>query len=178
MKDISYRVALGGIVSALCLLCMFLAGIIPVFYLILPMAAGVLLMIIAEEVSMGWAWLTYTAVCILSMLITADKESALVFVMLFGHYPMVRMYLEKMKFRPLRYILKAVIFNVCTLSFFFVTVFIFGIDQMLSDMNDFGKYGAAIFLALANVIFILYDFNLGAIYVLYIKRLLPKFRRK
>ncbi len=178
MKDISYRVALGGIVSALCLLCMFLAGIMPVFYLILPMAAGVLLMIIAEEVSMGWAWLTYTAVCILSMLITADKESALVFVMLFGHYPMVRMYLEKLKFRLLRYIIKAVIFNICTISFFLITVFIFGIDQMLTDMNDLGRYGGIILLALANVIFVLYDFNLGAIYVLYIKRLLPKFRRK
>ena len=178
MKDISYRVALGGIVSALCLLCMFLAGIMPVFYLILPMAAGILLMIIAEEISMSWAWLTYLAVCLLSMLITADKESALVFVMLFGHYPMVRIYLEKLKFKTLRYILKALIFNSCSISFFLVTVFIFGIDQMLTDMNDIGKFGGALFLGLANVIFVLYDFNLGAIYVLYIKQLLPKFRKR
>lgn len=178
MKNISYRVALGGIVSALCLLCMFLAGIMPIFYLILPMAAGVLLMIIAEEVSMGWAWLTYMAVCLLSMLITADKESALVFVMLFGHYPMVRMYLQKMKFRLLRFIIKAAVFNICAIAFFYVTVFIFGIDQMLTDMNDIGRYGGILFLALANVIFVLYDFNLGALYVLYIKQLLPKFHAK
>lgn len=178
MKNISYRVALGGIVSALCLLCMFLAGIMPIFYLILPMAAGVLLMIIAEEVSMSWAWLTYTAVCLLSMLITADKESALVFIMLFGHYPMVRMYLQKLKFRLLRFIIKAAVFNICTIAFFYVTVFIFGIDQMLTDMNDIGKYGGILFLALANVIFVLYDFNLGALYVLYIKQLLPKFHAK
>lgn len=178
MKNISYRVALGGIVSALCLLCMFLAGIMPVFYLILPMAAGVLLMIIAEEVSMGWAWLTYTAVCLLSMFITADKESALVFVVLFGHYPMVRIYLQKMKFRLLRFIIKAAVFNICAIAFFYVTVFIFGIDQMLTDMNDIGRYGGFLFLALANVIFILYDFNLGALYVLYIKQLLPKFHAK
>lgn len=178
MKDISYRVALGGIVSALCLLCMFLAGIMPVFYLILPMVAGVLLMIIAEEVSLGWAWLTYIAVDILSMLITADKESALVFIMMFGHYPMVRMYLEKIKFRGLRYLLKALIFNFCTISFFLVTVFVFGMEQMLTDMNDLGKFGGAILLGLANIVFALYDFNLGAIYVLYIKRLLPKFRKK
>lgn len=178
MKDISYRVALGGIVSALCLLCMFLAGIMPVFYLILPMVAGVLLMIIAEEVSLGWAWLTYIAVDILSMLITADKESALVFVMLFGHYPMVRMYLEKIKFRGLKYLLKGLIFNFCAISFFLVTVFIFGMDQMLTDMNDLGKFGGLILLGMVNIVYVLYDFNLGAIYVLYIKRLLPKFRKK
>jgi hypothetical protein len=112
------------------------------------------------------------------MLITADKESALVFVMLFGHYPMVRMYLQKMKFRLLRFIIKAAVFNICAIAFFYVTVFIFGIDQMLTDMNDIGRYGGFLFLALANVIFVLYDFNLGALYVLYIKQLLPKFHAK
>ena len=34
MRDISYRVALGGIVSALCLVTMFLAGIIPALYIL------------------------------------------------------------------------------------------------------------------------------------------------
>lgn len=176
MRKVSYRVALGGIVSALCLLCMFLAGIMPLFYLILPMAAGMLLMIIAEEVSVDWAWLTYLAVDILSLLITADKESALVFIMLFGHYPMVRLMIEKLKFKPLKYILKGLIFNVCAVSFFLVTVFIFGIDQMMTDMEELGQFGGAVFLILGNIVFWLYDFNLGAIYVLYLKQLLPKFR--
>lgn len=58
MRDISYRVALGGIVSALCLVTMFLAGILPALYLLLPMIAGVLMMIIAVEVSSSWAMLT------------------------------------------------------------------------------------------------------------------------
>lgn len=176
MRKVSYRVALGGIVSALCLLCMFLAGIMPLFYLILPMAAGILLMIIAEEVSVGWAWLTYLAVDILSLLITADKESALVFIMLFGHYPMVRLMIEKLKFKPLMLILKGLIFNVCAVSFFLVTVFVFGIDQMMTDMEELGRFGGAVFLILGNIVFWLYDFNLGAIYVLYLKQLLPKFR--
>jgi hypothetical protein len=49
---------------------------------------------------------------------------------------------------------------------------------MLTDMNDLGKYGGLILLVLANIIYVLYDFNLGALYVLYIKRLMPKFRRR
>ena len=77
MKDISYRVALGGIVSALCLLTMFLAGIMPALYLVLPMIAGILMMIIAVEVNTKWAFLTYIAVSLLSMFITFDKEAAL-----------------------------------------------------------------------------------------------------
>ena len=73
MRDISYRVALGGIVSALCLSAMFFAGIMPALYLLLPMIAGVLMMIIAVEVSTGWAVLTYISVGLLSMFITFDK---------------------------------------------------------------------------------------------------------
>ena len=156
MRDVSYRVALGGIVSSLCLLCMFLAGIIPAFYLILPMAAGVLLMIIAEEVSISWAWLTYISVSILSMFMTADKEAALVFVMVFGHFPILRLYLEKIKLKWLRWIVKLIIFNLCAVVFFYVTVFIFGIQQMLEEMNEFGKYGAVILLTLCNIISVSY----------------------
>lgn len=178
MRDVSYRVALGGIVSALCLLCMFLAGIMPAFYLILPMIAGVLLMIIAEEVSISWAWLTYIAVSILSMFMTADKEASLVFIMVFGHFPILRLYLGKIKLKGLRWIIKLIIFNLCAVAFFYVTVFIFGIQQMLEEMNEFGKYGAVILLSLCNVIFILYDINLFAFYQIYRLKLKNKFRRK
>lgn len=178
MKDISYRVALGGIVSALCLVTMFLAGIITPLYLLLPMIAGTLLVLIAEEVSISWALLTYIAVSLLSLLITADKEAALIFIMLFGHYPILRYYLQKIKLSPLRFAVKLMIFNICAVSFFYVTVYLFGIKEMLEDMSDFGKYGSYIMLGVCNVVFILYDFNLDLVYKGYIKRLMPKFKRK
>lgn len=178
MRDISYKVALGGIVSALCLMCMFLAGIMPMFYLILPMIAGILLMIIAEEVNKSWAWLTYISVSILSIFITADKESALVFIMLFGHFPILRLYIEKIRLKILRWFIKLAIFNICAVSFFYTTVFIFGIDQMLEDMNDFGRYGAVIMLVLCNIIFVLYDLNMHVLYYLYKIKFMPLLKRK
>ena len=178
MKDISYRVALGGIVSALCLVTMFLAGIITPLYLLLPMIAGTLLVLIAEEVSISWALLTYIAVSLLSLFITADKEAALIFIMLFGHYPILRYYLQKIKLSPLRFAVKLMIFNICAVSFFYVTVYIFGIKQMIEDMNDFGRYGSIALLVVCNVIFLLYDFNLDVVYKVYIKRIMPRFKRK
>ena len=178
MRDASYRVALGGIVASLCLIAMFLAGILPAFYLILPMIAGVLMMIIATEVSTSWALLTYIAVSLLSLLITADKEAALIFIMLFGHYPILRFYLQKIRLGLVRFILKMMIFNVCVLSFFYITVYIFGLKEMLEQFDDFGRYGGLIMLAVCNVIFILYDYNLEMFYYIYKKRLMPRFKRK
>lgn len=178
MRDISYRVALGGIVSALCLVTMFLAGVIPALYLLLPGIAGILLMIIAVEVNIPWAFLTYLAVSLLSLIITFDKEAALIFIMFFGHYPIVRFYIQKIPLRLIRLAVKLILFNICIIGYFYVTVYIFGLDEMLDEFDDFGRYGAYIMLAMANVLFVLYDLNLDNIYRIYIKRLAPKFRKK
>lgn len=178
MKDISYRVALGGIVSALCLVTMFLSGIMPALYLVLPMVAGVLMMIIAVEVNTKWALLTYISVSILSMFITFDKEAALIFIMFFGHYPILRFYIEKIRSKLSKIITKFAVFNVCIISYFYVTVYLFELKQMLDELNDFGKYGAAIMLVIVNIIFILYDYNLELCYKLYRAKIMPKFKRK
>ncbi|MDE6092916.1 MAG: hypothetical protein K2F73_02260 [Ruminococcus sp.] len=178
MRDISYRVALGGIVSALCITAMFLAGIMPALYLILPMIAGVLMMIIAVEVNTGWAMLTYISVGLLSMFVTFDKEAALIFIMLFGHYPVLRFYINRIKVRFLRNTVKFLIFNICTVAYFYVTVYIFGLDQMLDEFGEMGRYGSYIMLALCNFIFVLYDINLDFFYKIYKVRFMPRFKRK
>lgn len=178
MRDISYRVALGGIVSALCLVLMFLAGIMPALYITLPMAAGALLMIIVTEVSAAWGFLTYLAVGILSMFMIADKEAALLFVMIVGHYPVVRSYIDKLSFKWLRTLLKLAVFNICAVSFYYITVYLFGIQQMMDEMKEFGKYGALILLIFCNFLFLLYDFLLDTLCIIYIKRMKPRFKRK
>ncbi|MBR4626386.1 MAG: hypothetical protein IKO47_01530 [Ruminococcus sp.] len=178
MRDVSYRVALGGIVAALCLVTMFLAGVVPALYIVLPMIAGVLMMIIAEEVSKSWAFLTYIAVSILSMFITFDKEAALLFIMLFGHYPILRLYITKIPLKLLRCAVKLAVFNICVIGYFYVTVYIFGLDQMVDEFGEYGKYGAYIMLGMANCVLIMYDVSLEGAYVMYRRRLAPKFKRK
>ena len=178
MNDTSYRVALGGIVSALCLVTMFLAGVMPALYLLLPMIAGVLLMLIAIEVNKGWALLTYLSVSLLSLFVTFDKEAALIFILFFGHYPILRMNIQKIKPKLLRRLIKFILFNACTLIYFYATVYLLGMDELIEELNDFGRYGSYIMLGLANFVFILYDFNLDIMYKLYRKRLMPKFLKK
>ncbi|MFR7471616.1 MAG: hypothetical protein ACLUT1_01780 [Ruminococcus sp.] len=66
-RSISYRVALGGIIASLCLLAMFLTGVIPIFYILLPMIAGLLLSIMVTE-TVTLASLTHLSVGVLSLL--------------------------------------------------------------------------------------------------------------
>ena len=178
MRDISYRVALGGIVSALCLVTMFLAGVLPALYLLLPGIAGILLMIIAVEVNTAWAFLTYIAVSLLSLFITFDKEAALIFILLFGHYPILRFYIQKIPLRFIRLLIKLLIYNVCIIGYFYVTVYILGVDDLLDEFGDFGKYGAYILLGITNLIFLVYDIDLDFMHNIYKRRIMPKFRKK
>ena len=178
MRDISYRVALGGIVSALCLVTMFLAGVLPALYLLLPGIAVILLMIIAVEVNTAWAFLTYIAVSLLSLFITFDKEAALIFIMLFGNYPILMFYIQKIPLRLIRLVIKLFIYNVCIIGYFYVTVYILGLDDLLEEFDDFGKYGAYILLGITNLIFLVYDIDLDFMHNLYKKRIMPKFRKK
>lgn len=178
MRDISYRVALGGIVSALCLVTMFLAGVIPALYLLLPGIAGILLMIISVEVNTGWAFLTYLAVGLLAMFVTFDKEAALIFILFFGHYPILRFYIQKIPLGLIRLIIKLLIFNICIIAYFYVTVYIFGLQDILEEFDEIGKYGAYIMLGVSNIVFFIYDFDLEFLHKIYLKRILPKFRKK
>lgn len=178
MRDISYRVALGGIVSALCLVTMFLAGVLPALYLVLPMTAGMLLLIIAEEVSIGWSFLTYISVSLLSLIITFDKEASLIFIMLFGHYPILRLYIQRIKLTLFRTVLKLIVFNVCAVAYFYVTVYLLGVEGMLDDFNFLGRYAGIIVLVICSLIFLMYDFCLMSVYSLYRYRVKPKFKRK
>ena len=142
------------------------------------MTAGVLIMIMAFEVSTGWAFLTYLSVSLLSLFVTFDKEAALVFIMLFGHYPILRIYIQKIKIKGLRFLIKFAVLNLCAISYFYMTIVLFGLEQVMEEFGDFGKYSNYLLLGLANFLFLLYDFSLDTMYIFYRKRLMPKFKRK
>lgn len=169
----SYKIALGGIVSALCLLTMFLTGVIPILSILLPMVAGILMMIIVVEVSIKWAFLTYLSVSILAMIVTFDKEAVLLFIMFFGHYPIIRFKIDAIKSKITRNLLKFSVFNICVLSFFWLTTYLLGLTAFLDEINDIGKYGGLIMIGFVNFIFLLYEYNLDIFYEMYIKRLKP-----
>lgn len=171
---ISYRVALGGIVSAFCLMGMFLTGVFPLLYLVLPMLAGLLLLIVVEEVGPQWAWLTYIAVGLLSMFVTFDKEAALIFIMFFGCYPILTLYINKLPSRWVRLLVKLVFFNLCMYAYYQITVYVFGLTELMEAFEDWGKYGGAILLAVMNPFFICYDVSLSNLILLYRRWLKPR----
>lgn len=175
---LSYRVALGGVVSSLSIICMFLTSIFPAMYLALPMIAGGLLMVVVAEVNLSWAFLTYGSISLLSIFVTPDKEAALIFIMFFGHYPILKQVIEKIGKRVVQVAFKLLAYNVCIVLNFYLTVYILGYDQILEDIVSWGKYGLYILLGISNLVFLVYDYTLSGYMRLYVRYFKPKFLRK
>ena len=175
-RNLSSRVALGGIVAALCIVIMFLTGVLPALYIAAPMAAGLLMIILVEEVSVGWAWLTYIAFSLLALIVTFDKEAALMFILFFGYYPMLRLYLEKIKSRPLKTVCKYAVFNLFLLLDYLVTVYVLG----LPTFEDTGPVMFVILFLAFNLVFYFYDKVLSRMdwfyHQIFVKKVLGKRR--
>lgn len=177
-SKISYKVALGGVISSLCLLSMFFTGIMPLMVYAFPAAAGVMLMILVVEVSTKWAFLSYISVGILSFFITPDKEAAMLFIMFFGYYPILKSVLEKLKSRIIEWILKFLSFNAGIVITYLVTIYLLNLQETLEQFGEYGKYGALIFLAIGNIVFVVYDIALTRIISSYINWFRPTILRK
>ena len=114
----SGKIALGGLLTALGVVLMFLTGLIPIGTYALPAIAGVLLIVAVIEIGAKWAWMIYAAVAVLSLLFAADKEAALLFVLFFGYYPVLKSFLERISNKVLSWISKFAVFNVAVVYVF------------------------------------------------------------
>lgn len=170
----SSKTAVCGMVAALSVVIMMLT-VIPVMTYSAPAFAGILLMVIVIEINKKWAFGVYVAVGILSLLLAADKEAAVMYVAFFGYYPIIKAILESKLPKLLEWISKFLIFNVTMVASYFVLIRVFGLS--MDDMNELGKYGPLILLVMGNVVFVVFDIAITRLATLYIYKWQKPFRK-
>jgi len=144
--------------------------VLPALYIAAPMAAGLLMIILVEEVSVGWAWLTYLAVSLLSLMVTFDKEAALMFILFFGYYPILRPRTERIPGRALRWVLRICLFNVFLVLDYWLTVYVLG----LPTFEDTAPLMYAVLIGAANIMFVFYDLVLSRLRWFYRNVFVPR----
>lgn len=163
-------VAYSGIMTALSVVLLFLGSISVSLGYAVPIFTGLLMIFLIESVSVNSAVITYFAVSLLSLLLLNNKETALFYVLFFGYYPILRIYIQKIKLKPVRIILKLILFNVSMTAVQLILVYILNIPFD----NIFGKLGIILFALALNFIFVLYDITYDKLLIIYDR----KFRRK
>ena len=172
----STKAALGGIVSALAVIVMLVTYLSPFLVYTAPPFAGILLIIIVNELGNQWAVGTYVTISILSVFFIADKESAVFFTMFFGYYPILKLWMDgKLNNRALRWIFKFLIFNVSIALSVAICIFVFHIPY--DDFSEGGYVMIGVFWAMLNFLLVIYDFLISTLQNLYDKKLHSRIRK-
>lgn len=167
------RIAVCGVVSAMCVALIMLSGIMPFGTFALPCFAGIILTAIVIEYGTAWALGAFAVVSVLSLLLSADKEAGLFFVMIFGYYPILKNLIErKILSRIVQYILKFAVFNVAVIIASYIATFVLAVSD--EEYTIFGLYVPWAFLVAGNLFLLLYDRAVSLFVIQYVQKLRGK----
>ena len=173
----SGRIALCGVMCALAMTMMLGGSVLPFATFCAPAVGGILLVPVAMECGMRLAWVSYAALSLLSLLFVPDKESAIIFVFLLGHYPLLKAYLQRIRWRWLRAVVKTAVFNALVFACYGLMLYILPIQAIVQEFARTAPAALAGLVAMANLCFWVYDAALTNLVRAYTLRLRPLLRR-
>lgn len=157
-------IALGGVLLALSLVCLYAASFVPGLEITFYSIASVFVPIMMIESKGKGGWLLYVACSLMSLLILPNKVAAIPYIFFFGIYGIIKFYIEKIKNPIVQLILKFSIFTgIILVAYNFFYSLFFGVIT-LKDAPP------VILLAMGEVFFLFYDFILTGIINYYYRR--------
>lgn len=177
-NKLAFRISLGGIISAVCLLLMFCTSMLPMLDYTIPAFAGFLMVVMIVETSPKWSVTTYFVVSALCLLVTPNYEATMLFILFMGYYPILKFYLDRLDNKVLSWIIKYAVFNIAVVVFYLVFRFVFTSVDLLEGMDMFGKYALLLLWIIGNAFFLIYDVVLGQLIDLYVNWFRKKILRR
>lgn len=166
-----------GVMCGLSIVLMLSGSIIPFATFCAPAMSGLLLMPVAVECGMRLAWVCYGAISALAVLFVPDKEMAAIFVFLFGCYPLLKAYIQRIPGRGLQFLVKAGFFNGAVLAMYGMLLFIFPMLSLVEEFAQTAQWMLAALLVMGNVCFWIYDVALNNVLHVYVLKMQPRLRR-
>lgn len=175
MRFKTRSIAFGGVITAVALTLILLAGVLPTASYSLAALAGMLLVPLVIEFGYKTSVSAFVAVGLLSMLLLADKETGILFCCILGWYPIVKAPIEKIKSNIVCWTIKLAVFNIAVTGFYILCTRLF----FVSGFEDtiLGKYSIPVLWGLGNIAFVIYDIALSKLIVLYMRRLHDRLKK-
>lgn len=164
MKPVK-RLAVSAILTALCVVILYIGSL--VFQLRISFAALAALLPAVAVIHCGYFWAcgVYLAAGGLALLLIPDKTCAIWFLLVFGHYGIIKSLIERIGNRLIEWPLKLVLFATCAVLMYFLfrTVFFSALPQ----------YAVPLLFAGLAACFVLYDIAFSALISFYVRRIMP-----
>ena len=125
------KVALGGILAAINIIFLYLASYMPSMKLSMYFLAGLMPGLILVEMGARQAWLLYSAVSLMSLLILGNPINIVPYIFIFGLFPLVKYYIEKTRRIYIEIVLKLLFFDIAFLSIYYIWTRLFLVGVIL-----------------------------------------------
>jgi hypothetical protein len=164
MPSRSKKVALGGVLGTLCMICLYAAVYLPINRIFLYGVSSIFCGIILMETGAKWSWTFYIATSALALLIIPNKIGVIPYILFFGLYGIIKYYIEKLKILALELVLKGTYFLLSAVC----------IAAIIKDLflgNVYSKFPLWMLGIAGVVIFYLYDYVYSRFIGYYVTRL-------
>lgn len=175
MRPQSRQMALCGSLSALAVVSLLLGGLIPMATFCAPMLAMAVLLPILCECGGRIAGAAYGAAALLALLLTADREMALVYAC-FGWYPILRPHIARLRPLVLRFLAKLAVCNGLIAVLYGLLAKLF-LGEAAGELAEASPLLTAAMLVFGNVTFLVLDFILARLSLIWERRLRRRFFR-
>ena len=164
MTSFDKKIVVAGVLAALSVIILYLGCAIEVLDLTMSAIVSLLVVVIVIEMGYKYAWMTYIATAILSILLLPQKSPAIFYACFMGFYPIIKSYLERINSALVRWIIKLVVGN-AALALMFILMSLF-----LPDEFEGGWLMLVTYL-LGIIAFLMYDVALSKLITLYFVRI-------
>ncbi len=178
--SLSRRVAMGGVFSALAVVLMILSAYLPITTFAMPAFAGLCLVPICTEFGTKYAIIAFLGISILSFLFVfpTNPEPAFFFLLLLGYYPIIQLYLNKIRSQALQYLLKLLLFNVALVAIYSILLFLIASPALVEELLEATGWFLGLLVFMGNITFIVYDILLDKVRIIYMYRFRRYFFKK
>ncbi len=150
--------AVCGIMAALSIVILLLGAVLGIGIYLAPMIAGSSLLLVRRNYGVRYHVILWIAVSILCFILVPNLEQNLMYLCLFGCYPIFHPRLQRMK-KAIRLMVKLIYFNVV-----FAAIELLLMLVLIPEATSIAFF--VVFLLLGNVVFFCYDFVLPRIEIL------------
>ncbi len=168
----AHRVSLTAMFAAMSLLFLYLASVLPTMRIAMYFLSSVFVMGLVIEEEIGLAIMMFVGVSLMSLLLMPNILRVLPYVFFFGHYGIGKYYIQtRIKDKIAAYIVKLIYYNVAV-----ALVYLLAQQIIFEDILESG-IAFWLFVVLAEVAFVIYDFlydKVTSFYFNNLRRLLMK----
>ena len=169
IKKSTKRLAVSAVLSALSVVLLYVGSVTQVLDMTMAVLASLCTVVAVIEYGGMTPWLVYAVGGILALIIVPYPETAFMYILFFGFYPILKEKLEKKK-RWISWLLKEVIFNISLCVMALLSKFLFVAEDAEPVIVT------VLFFILAEIAFPLYDIALTRLITIYIFKIRPKLK--